>query len=193
MMHLYCHWGWVISSEVTLSTGGYWKKKQNCLCAFFVVFFNTDAHLWYYKAAAENTTAATYILNWCMLFLDRRTLQLPRLWPQTWSHDSSGSSYIRLSVYVCVCVSTALQRNPLQTVCALRVNNKDDPCQLPICTDFPFYFYSVLLSAPWPFISTDKTGKWNWQLRFLYFLFFLNCWLKHSKGIKWGNRIILLW
>lgn len=118
-----------------------------------------------------------------MLFLDRRTLQLPRLWPQTWSHDKSGSSYIRLSV--CLCVSTTLQCNSPTN--SQSTNNKDDPCQLPICTHFPFfYFYSVLLSTLWSFLSTDMTRKWNWQLCFVFFKL-----STQTQDSKCGNSITL--
>ena len=136
------------------------------------------------KDAAPRNEATPHLqctsLTQYMLFLDRRTLQLPRLWPQTGSHDNSGSSYIRLSVCVCVCV--CLQCNLPQTDCTRWTNNKDDPCQLPIYTRFPFYFYSVLLPTLWPFLSTFMTRKWNWQLCFCIFY----CWLEHKQ-----HRIML--
>lgn len=110
-----------------------------------------------------------------MLFLDRGMQQLPHLWPQTWSHDNSGSSYIR-SVCGSVCAETHTHRP--QTVCTRSTNNKDDPCLLPIYTHFLFfYFYSILLSTLWVFLTTDMKRKWNWQLRF----YSCKCWLKRSE------------
>lgn len=110
-----------------------------------------------------------------MLFLDRGMQQLPHLWPQTWSHDSSGSSYIR-SVCVSVCAET--HTHSPQTVCTRSTNNKDDPCLLPIYTHFLFfYFYSILLSTLWVFLSADMKRKWNWQLWF----YSCKCWLKRSE------------
>lgn len=54
-------------------------------------------------------------------------------------------------------------------VCTLSINNQDDPCQLPIDTHFPFWFYSFVLSTERLFSRTDRVRKWKLMLGFFPF------------------------
>lgn len=149
---MFFSWSWIKkSATVVLIMNQKLKKKQIPqmddiqqklfpLLSFIWNLDKLDKRMWHPDMKLPHIRKTHPYFSVCSFKMGGDTAFSPHLWPETWSHDRSGSSDIRT---VCLFLSRKTHTAP-RIVCTLNTTNKDDPCLLPIYTHFLFFcFYWV--------------------------------------------------